>query len=89
MGAWELPYFLDDWVYAEVRDAIAEAASGVATGQVSAEVAMREVQRVAQRVTAALEGCRGRPTRSWRKAGWANDGAAGAGAAPGRRSAAA
>ena len=41
LGAWEMPYFLDDWLYAEVRDAIAEAASGVATGQVSAEVAMR------------------------------------------------
>ena len=50
LGAWAMPYFLDDWLYAEVRDAIAEAAAGVATGQVSAEVAMREVNRVAQRV---------------------------------------
>jgi raffinose/stachyose/melibiose transport system substrate-binding protein len=50
LGAWQQPFFLDDWVYAEVRDAIAEAASGVATGQVSAEVAMAEVQRVAERV---------------------------------------
>lgn len=52
LAAWDAEgAFLNDaWGFAEVRDAIAEAASGVATGQVSAEVAMREVQRVAERV---------------------------------------